>query len=239
MTAAPRERRRRTSTASVAAKVGWKSNTADGVYLEKILKSGKVAPGITPRAFQEQFPRYMKYERKSFGAALRRFKNKAGLMVRNPKKTTVAGSIFDDDDGMSFGTQSPKTKNTSATVPEDDEDASSFDPVDEDLSEDEETVKLPTTITASVGAPSAGGAINAVAAGNTPKGANPIKCLVHAYQLNVDQWKPPIFKMKVEDFHGDNYYIITVLLPSSVGNDETSKGLWRSHHCQHLRGATQ
>ena len=235
-------RKKRTSTASVAPKVGWKSDTADGVYLEKILRSGKVAPGITPKAFQEQFPRYRKYERRSFGAALRRFKQKSGLMIRNPKRAaeenSIVGNVNGVEDDISAFINDTKTKKT---APEDnDDDGSSFAPKDdrvedEELSDDE-TMKPPTVITAPGAAAAASNVTGSQVAGTsrvrdnertTPR-AFKRGTISLPYQLNFDQWKPPVFKMRVEDFQGNMYSIVTVLLPSSVGNDDTSKGLWLS-----------
>ena len=114
------------------------------------------------------------------------------------------------------------------------DDASSFAPKDdgvddEDLSDDE-TMKPPTVVTARTGAITGASNVTSNVGDNgqqTPK-AFQRGSVTLPYQLKFDPWKPPVFKMRVEDFQGNNYQIVTVLLPSSVGNDDTSKGLWLS-----------
>ena len=54
----------------------WKSDSADGKLLCKLLKNKTVSPGVTPAALKENYPQFSVYKEKAFAAALRRLKNK-------------------------------------------------------------------------------------------------------------------------------------------------------------------
>ena len=70
------------AAAPVVNKIGWRANSKDGKFLEKILKSGKLTPGITPGALKEIYPRFLKYKNNSFASGLCRMKAKLGINVR-------------------------------------------------------------------------------------------------------------------------------------------------------------
>ena len=64
-------------------KIGFRCDSKEGKYLAKILKTGEVSAGITPKAIKELHPVFNKFIDDSFAGGLRRMKTKLGLNVRS------------------------------------------------------------------------------------------------------------------------------------------------------------
>ncbi len=75
---------------------GWKVDSKDGKFLIKLIKDGKVSPGISPGAIKEIHPRFYKYKNDSFASGLRRLKTKYGANTRGAtgKYLTVVSVAF-------------------------------------------------------------------------------------------------------------------------------------------------
>lgn len=70
-------------------KRGFRSDSKEGKFLAKLLKSKKLSPGIPPAAVKEMYPVFEDFKNDSFASGLRRMKTKFGLNVRGNTGTSV------------------------------------------------------------------------------------------------------------------------------------------------------
>ena len=64
--------------------LGFKTNSADGKKLEKLLLSGTISAGCPPRMVADLHPEFKKYKPDSFRSGLRRMKTNLGINVCPP-----------------------------------------------------------------------------------------------------------------------------------------------------------
>ena len=62
---------------------GWKKNSKDGKFLEKLLTSGELPAAAAPSLVKERYPQFKKYKRDSLASGLRRLKHQLGLFLRD------------------------------------------------------------------------------------------------------------------------------------------------------------
>ena len=62
---------------------GWKANSRDGQFLERLFRNGDLSPAAMLSLIKERYPQFKKYKVDSFASGLRRLKGKLALNTRH------------------------------------------------------------------------------------------------------------------------------------------------------------
>jgi hypothetical protein len=73
---------------------GWKADSKDGKFLEKLIASNKISAGTTPAALKDMHPQFNAYKPEALASAFRRLKQKYGTNVRGDTSGEIVVSCW-------------------------------------------------------------------------------------------------------------------------------------------------
>ena len=213
---------------------GWKTDSKDGKFLTKLIKSGEITVGMPPAQIKEKWPQFKVYKADPFSSGLRRIRGKLGLLTRDGAGKSLVLSyllylLFLAASNTSIALsllllfllkvkQEACTLGTKDTTDDDDDDYDDDDDeTPRDIYADDDDVEVVDPPVAVVGVKPAP---------TTPFASTTVSTSVARMPSSVQSvaqrpytsycWSPPYLKTSFFDYEGLEHQFCAIHLPSGV-----------------------